>query len=78
MKNLVIFLAVLIGFLAVSNQQTLAGTKPPTSGGAIPPIQLLAPENSADRSYLGLPEAERFTIPQIRARVVIIELFSMY
>ena len=78
MKNLVSFFAVVIGFLGVSNHQTLAATKPPIQGGTIPAIQLIAPENSADRSYLGLPEGERFSIHQVRAKVVIVELFSMY
>jgi hypothetical protein len=76
-KNPVISFAVLIGLLAVSNHQTLAAAKPPTPGGALPPLQLLAPEDSAAKIYLGRSENEHFTVSQIRAKVVIIELFSM-
>ncbi|MBU0769786.1 MAG: TlpA family protein disulfide reductase, partial [Proteobacteria bacterium] len=39
---------------------------------------LPVPNNSDYQKYLGLPAEGSFTIPQIKARVVIVEIFSMY
>ncbi|MCP4668379.1 MAG: TlpA family protein disulfide reductase [Deltaproteobacteria bacterium] len=36
------------------------------------------PGNPAHRDYLGLSAGDLFTIPKIRASVVIVEIFSMY
>ena len=56
-----------------------AAQNQPTPGGTLLPFELPVPEDAAARSYLGLSGADRrFTIPQIKAQVVIIELFSMY
>jgi peroxiredoxin len=53
-------------------------TAPPEEGGLLPEINLLVPEDPGARSYLGLSGEEVFQIPQIKAEVVIIEIFSMY
>ena len=55
-----------------------AETKPPTEGGTLPEIVLSAPENSELQQYLGIAGEKTFTIPEIKAEVVIIEIFSMY
>ena len=55
-----------------------AETKPPAVGGAFPGIVLNVPENSDLQQYLGLSGKKTFTIPEIKAEVVIIEIFSMY
>ena len=55
-----------------------AETKPPTEGGVLPEIVLNVPENSELQQYLGIAGKETFTIPEIKAEVVIIEIFSMY
>ena len=46
-------------------------------------IQLPLPRTATHRTYLGLPEtlkkrASQFTIPQIKAKVILVEVFSMY
>ncbi len=52
---------------------------PPAVGGVMPDIVLEVPKDSGDRSYLGLSWwGKTFTIPAVKARVVIIEIFSMY
>ena len=51
---------------------------PPVKGDVLPEINLLVPENATHRNYLGLKGGTFFKIPQIKAKVVIIEIFSMY
>lgn len=55
-----------------------AGGLPPTVGGQLPDIKVAMPGNSADKSYLGFFGFGSFRIPEIRAKVVIVEIFSMY
>ena len=55
-----------------------AETKPPAEGGVLPGIVLEVPANSELQHYLGVAGKQTFTIPEIKAEVVIIEIFSMY
>ncbi len=55
-----------------------AANKPPEKGEQLPAINLPIPKESGERSYLGLSGSGLFKIPRIRAKVVIIEIFSMY
>ncbi len=50
---------------------------PPLVGGVLPNIYLTVPKNDKERIYLGL-SGEYFKISQIKARVVVIEIFTMY
>jgi len=51
----------------------------PRAGGPVPDLKLAMPADRADRAYLGLPGwGGTFKIPDIKAQVVIIEIFSMY
>lgn len=56
----------------------LAANKPPEKGGVLPVINLPIPKTPDERSYLGLSGSGSFKIPQIEAKVVIVEIFSMY
>ena len=51
---------------------------PPSKGGALPAILLPIPKNPAEKEYLGLSGQAMFKIPQIKTKVVLIEIFSMY
>jgi len=77
MKKYLFFLA---GFLILLGTLTLvqAGGGPPKKGDVLPSITLDAPKNTAEKTYLGLSGEGKFKIPQIKARVVVIEVFSMY
>jgi thiol-disulfide isomerase/thioredoxin len=67
-----IFLLLSIGLLS-------AGIAPPKEGGVLPEITLSMPEAPAHQSYLGITENKKtFRIPEIKAEVVLIEIFSMY
>ncbi len=46
--------------------------------GALAEIRLAIPKTAAAKKYLGLAGAATFTIPQIKADTVIIEIFNMY
>ena len=48
------------------------------AGDPLPEITLLSPENPAHKEYLGLGSEGSFQIPDIKAEVVIVEIFSMY
>jgi len=50
----------------------------PQKGSLLPEIKLAVPRVPAHRTYLGISGAESFTIPDIKAKLVIIEIFSMY
>ncbi|MGZ3806418.1 MAG: TlpA family protein disulfide reductase [Pseudobdellovibrionaceae bacterium] len=55
-----------------------AANKPPEKGEQLPVINLPIPKNSDERNYLGLSGTGLFKIPQIKSKVIIIEIFSMY
>jgi hypothetical protein len=55
-----------------------AANQPPPEGGVLPDFQLPVPEAPRYRQYLGLDQKSVFSIPDIKAKVVIIEIFSMY
>jgi hypothetical protein len=66
-----LFLSAFAGFADTAFQ-------PPAAGGTLPEIILPAPQDIALRQYLGIGGKETFTIPEIQAKVVLIEIFSMY
>ena len=68
---LILCLLAVVGF-------AVAAIKPPDEGGILPEIVLSAPENSELQQYLGVTGKKTFTIPEIKAEVVLIEIFSMY
>ena len=48
------------------------------NGAALAGIQLPIPENSAEKEYLGVSGKGTFSLSQLKAATVIIEVFSMY
>jgi peroxiredoxin len=72
--SMTVFITVFIG----GAMHLMASTAPPPEGGTLPAFTLPAPQEPEQRRYLGLPDDAVFTIPDIKAEVVIIELFSMY
>jgi len=78
MKKYLMSFAVIITLFFTLVFQTLAANKPPEKGEQLPVMNLPIPKNPEERNYLGLSGSGSFKIPQIKARVVIIEIFSMY
>ena len=76
-KSLICCVAFAICLL-VTAHTGLAFPKAPAIGESLPPFKLPIPQDSSAQSYLGLSGTGEFTISQIKAKVVIIQIFSMY
>jgi peroxiredoxin len=50
----------------------------PSEGDVFPEITLPVPQNAQEKDYLGITDTDSFKLSQIKAQVVIIEIFSMY
>ena len=72
------YLAVFLGLLLTSAGFALADSQPPAVGGVLPEFALPVPKSLEHQDYLGIGGKEAFSIPEIRADIVIIEIFSMY
>ena len=72
-------LAAVIVILVVASSLSAADS-PPVVGGMLPDIKLSIPKDSAERGYLdlGFFGFGSFRVPEIKARLVIVEIFSMY
>lgn len=78
MKRKISGFALVMLVLFMATAISAAENSPPKVGSALPEIELLKSNNSADLKYLGLSGSGVFKINQIKATVVIIEIFSMY
>ncbi len=72
-----ILLSVAMCFL-LSGGPAGAASQPPAVGGKLPEITLIAPQNTELQLYLGVSGKQTFAIPEIKAEIVLIEIFSMY
>lgn len=77
MKKIIFCLAAAV-VLSMTQTYAQESNEPPAKGGRLPEITLAAPTDPLHRSYLGLSGGAPFKITEIKARVVIIEIFSMY
>lgn len=75
-KKNVCLLVLFFLFLAAS--QALAANTTPQPGDLLPALSLPIPKNPEERAYLSLSGDGLFKIAQLKAQVVIIEIFSMY
>jgi thiol-disulfide isomerase/thioredoxin len=76
--SLLIVSIVSFAFFSVLDHPVYAAKEPPAEGGTLPVIKLPIPKSPEAKDYLGIKGEGSFTIPQIKAKVVIIEIFSMY
>ena len=72
-----ILLSVAMCFL-LSGGPAGAASQPPAVGGKLPEITLIAPQNTELQLYLGVSGKQTFAIPEIKAEILLIEIFSMY
>jgi hypothetical protein len=77
-RNSCILVLLILVFFALVQQPVVAASKPPAKGTVLPPFQLKVPEDAKAKDYLGLSGSGEFTIPEIKAQVVVIQLFSRY
>jgi peroxiredoxin len=78
MKKILTVLAMITFLFSILVFPALAANKPPGKGEGLPVINLPVPKNPDERNYLGLSGSGLFKIPQIKAKAVIVEIFSMY
>jgi len=74
----IFFPTIVAIFLVLPALHVCAGEKIPEKGASFPAITLPIPEKDAERAYLGFSGKGTFTISQIKATVVILEIYSMY
>ncbi len=78
MKRIFISVIVIAVLVLITSFSVSAATQPPATGSVMPEIKLTVPTNNDYKNYLGLSGGDFFTIPQIKANVVIVEVLSMY
>jgi len=78
MQRVLLLFTLLVVFVFVSIASSFAEDLPPAVGGRLPDMKLAMPKDSVDKTYLGLAGFGSFKIPQIKAKVIIVEIFSMY
>ena len=78
MRKKLVPLTIMALLFSIIILSAMAANKPPEKGEVLPVINLPVPKNPDERNYLGLSGSGLFKIPQIKAKVVIIEIFSMY
>ncbi len=78
MKKIYLTLPVITILLLTLVSPVLPANKPPEKGETLPAFNLPIPKNSIERSYLGISGDGFFKIPQIKTKVVIVEIYSMY
>ena len=76
MRKIISFCTVIVMIAIMSVASAV--DQPLVVGGQLPDIQLAVPKDSAEKGYLGFWGFGSFKIPEIKSRVVIIEIFSMY
>ena len=78
MKKIYLTLPVIMVLLITLVSPVLTANKPPEKGETLHVFNLPIPKNPAEKAYLGLSGDGVFKIPQIKAKVVIVEIYSMY
>ena len=77
-KELRLLWLLILVLFALVHYPIVVASKPPAQGTVLPQFQLAVPEDSEARGYLGLSGRGVFTISDIDAPVVVIQVFSRY
>ena len=78
MKKIILLLLTLAVGSVSFVPRALGKSKIPQQGQVLPQFILPAPDELHHRNYLGIREEETFKVSQIKAPIIIIEIFSMY
>jgi thiol-disulfide isomerase/thioredoxin len=78
MKKIYLTLPVITILVLTLVSPVLTANKSPEKGETLPVFNLQIPKSPAEKTYLGLSGDGFFKIPQIKAKVVIVEIYSMY
>ena len=74
---MMLFAALAVCFFAL-NGALVAAEESTITGTVLAPIKLPVPQDSTAKNYLGLAGEGSFALSQIKAQVVMIEIFNMY
>jgi peroxiredoxin len=78
MKKILLSFAIFSVFVFMIPPTLMAADQPPKVGDPLPDLSLTIPKDNADKTYLGISGSGSFKIAQLKAQVVILEIFSMY
>jgi peroxiredoxin len=78
MKKYTMWLPAVVMTILLVVGSLWAANPNPILGGVLPDIELPMPKDSSEKAYLGVSGFGSFKIPEIKARLVIIEIFNMY
>jgi hypothetical protein len=71
------YLIVFFGIFLLTASFSKAESQAPAVGGVLPEFDLPVPQSDEYQKYLGVA-GKTFKIPEIKAEVVVVEIFSMY
>ena len=77
-KELLIRFLLILVLFALVHYPVVAASEPPAQGTVLPQFQLAVPEDSEAKGYLGLSGSGEFTVSEINAPVVVIQILSRY
>lgn len=78
MQRIVVLLALTGCLLGLVQGVSLAAEKFQVDAAALAKLAFEPPKTEQEKQYLGLSGTEKFTLPRIKARVIVVEVFSMY
>ncbi len=81
MKNRRLYKMVLVTSLFLSSWVSQVSSQTPSSplqGKSLPIFKLPTPQRMEEKEYLGLSQKDSFSVSEIEAEVLIIEIFSFY
>ncbi len=78
MRKQLQFSVLSIFFIAALCSTAVAGRNFDVDADVLAGMQLPIPENNAEKEYLGLSGKGTFSLSQVKARMLIVEVFSMY
>lgn len=76
-KNIVVGFLVIVFFSSWLLENGFSGT-PPKQGENLPDMTLTAPASKKDSAYLGIGEKSRFSIKDVDAELIVLEILGVY
>ena len=78
MKKKIVYGLIMVVSIMVFMRAVSAADRTPSTGESFPDLTLAMPEKANQKEYLGLKGNGSFRLSQIKADLLIIEIFSMY
>ncbi len=78
MRKIIVFTSIFISTLLVQGWNFVCASSVDTNAEVLSKLQFQAPDNPEDRAYLGISEKRIFSLSDLKGKVVLIQIFSMY